>query len=124
MCPVCSSSRLLAKKWLIMIIEEISLGKFDGFNSFLKKASPITPRSLSIHLKKMEQAGLIVKNSDNGRSVYELTTQGRHMQKIIAEIKKYNVRWGNVPEECLTTPCSRCTIFKQQRSRIHDDGVS
>jgi DNA-binding HxlR family transcriptional regulator len=112
-CFVKGSAHLLGKKWTVEIVEEMALGKFDGFNSFLRKTKGLTPRTLSQELKALESAGVVRKTStvsNNQTSTrYALTKKGRELHGAITEIKKWNVKWNKTPAVCLSIPCSECS---------------
>lgn len=107
-CPVVESSRIIGKKWSVAILAEISSGKFEGFNRFLCSAAGITPRMLSMRLQELERAGLIKRRANGKKKIYSITQKGSEIQAIITDIKKWNVRWGNVPAYCLSTACTEC----------------
>lgn len=110
-CAVIDSSHLIGKKYSVVIIEEIALNSFQGFNAFLRKAE-ITPRTLSLHLRDLEKSGIVTKNNNGGKSEYNLTDKGKDLHRVILSIKKWNIKWGNVPNKCLTTPCTECNLYK------------
>jgi len=114
-CPVIESSRIISKKWSIPVMEEIALGNFDGFNRFLDKTEGITPRILSMCLQELVNAGLIKKRTYDKRNKtgYNLTQKGLEMHTIIAGIKKWNIRWGNVSASCLNTACTECRKYAE-----------
>ena len=107
-CAVAESGHLLGRKWAIAILEEIALGKFEGFNQFLRKAKMLTPRSLSVDLRKLENQGVIAKKTVGGRSAYTLTMKGEDLHKVVLDLKRLNVKWGAVPEKCMTSSCTEC----------------
>jgi len=110
-CRVVESSHIIGKKWSIPVIEEIAFGKFDGFNKFLVRTKDITPRTLSLQLKELEHLGVIAKqNSPDSQNTatYALTKKGLELHRIIIEIKKWNVRWDAVSEQCLKNTCAEC----------------
>ena len=111
-CPVIESSHIIGKKWSIPIIEEVAISGFRGFNNFLAKAN-ITPRILSMQLKELENAGIIKRkcNHSSANAKYSLTEKGREMHNIITEIKKWNMKWKNVPDYCLEKPCTECSLY-------------
>ncbi len=116
-CNVIETSHIIGKKWSVPIIEEIALGSFDGFNIIMNKMNDITPRTLSLHLQELENAGIIRKKLiqiDNKQNTqYNLTKKGKELHGIITEIKQWNIRWNKIPELCLTTPCTECPNFSQ-----------
>ncbi len=111
-CPVIQSSHIIGRKWSIPLIEEIALNDFNGFNNFLEK-SKITPRILSMQLKELENTGVIKKKNSNAKTKYVLTEKGHELHNIITEIKRWNLRWGDVPESCLSTPCTECSMYHE-----------
>lgn len=108
MCRVVESSHVIGKKWAIPVIEEIAFGRFEGFNRFLSKTRGITPRTLSLQLKELENSGVIAKINGQNAATYRLTKKGLELHGIITEIKKWNVRWNAVPERCLKNTCTEC----------------
>lgn len=114
-CNVLEASHIIGKKWAIPIVEEIALRQFLGFNRFLSKSKNITPRILSSHLKELHQAGLIEKRLRENDSLteYTLTEKGLEFHRVVTEMKKWNVRWNNVPELCLRTPCTECAMYRK-----------
>ncbi len=115
-CPVIESSHIIGKKWSIPIIEDIALGKFNGFNNFLSRLY-VTPRILSMQLRELERSGIIKKRKYNDSSThttnYTLTEKGQELHNIINEIKRWNARWGAVPDSCLSTPCAECSLYNE-----------
>ncbi len=108
-CTTTGLAHFLGKKWSLVLLEEIRLGKFLGFNQVIKKAG-MTPRILSSQLKEMEELGLINK-LPSGKTSYQLTTKGLEFIKIIGEIKKFNIKWGNGEDGCLERSCLDCDKF-------------
>lgn len=111
-CEVIKTTHMIGRKWFIPVLEEIALGKFDGFNDFLTRAKTITPRILSRQLKELEQEGFIKKKAykkeHNEITKYKLTEKGRELHKIIVDVKKFNVRCGNIPSWCMGMSCTEC----------------
>lgn len=114
-CPVIQINNIIGKKWVTPIIEEIALGKFYGFNKFLKKAD-VTPRILSRQMKELEEAGIVEKryHVQNNRKIteYILTKKGAEFHKVIVKAKKWNIKWNNIQKLCLHTPCTECVQYK------------
>ncbi len=114
-CNVVETSHMIGKKWAVPIIEEIALGRFDGFNIVMNKMNDITPRTLSLHLQELEKNRIIKKKSveidhkENTR--YILTKKGKELHDIITEIKQWSIKWSKVPDNCLTIACTDCSNF-------------
>ena len=97
-------------KWSLPIFQEILLGKFTGFNDFLKK-SGTTPRILSKQLKQMEEEGIIQK-VEGKKTLYIVTKKGEELKALIDKVKTFNIKWGNVQDSCLANSCLNCSKFK------------
>ncbi len=109
-CSALDLAHFLGGKWTIVILEEIALGRFDGFNNFLKK-SGVTPKILSGELKGMEDMGLIKKSSPI-KSKYAMTEKGSEFRGIITHIKKFNEKWSGGEKNCTEKSCISCGRFK------------
>ncbi|HLD41719.1 MAG TPA: helix-turn-helix domain-containing protein [archaeon] len=105
-CSVLDLAHFLGKRWPIILLEEIALGKFVGFNDTLKRAD-ITPKTLSNQLKEMENIGIVKKNGSE-ETLYTLTEKGIEFRKIVQEIKKFNIKWGDIKEDCSDKSCLEC----------------
>jgi len=109
-CPTISLSHFMGKKWTVVLLEEIALGKFNGFNKFLKKSS-LTPKILSGELKEMENFGLIEKQQSKA-TVYRLTQKGKEVRSIVSQMKLFNKKWNKIDVDCVNTSCLECQNFK------------
>lgn len=110
-CPVLNSTHMIGKKWSLPILEEIAFGNFHSFNGFIKKSGSITPRVLSNQLKELENAGL-VKKKNGIMATYILTDKGIELHKLIAKMKKWDMKWNNAHVSCAQTPCTSCPNFR------------
>ncbi len=97
-------------KWFLPVFQEIYLGKFTGFNDFLKK-SGTTPRILSKQLKEMESEG-IIKRGEGKKTLYSITKKGEELKQLIDTTKKFNIKWGHVSDSCIAASCVGCEKFK------------
>ena len=115
-CQVIETTHILGKKWSIPVIEAIALNKFSGFNNFIAKTG-VTPRVLSAYLKELETAGLIRKrllsHKNEMAAAYDLTKKGLEFHAVIKKAKRWNIKWNQVPEFCLNTPCSECKKYSE-----------
>ncbi len=107
MCQTLDYAYFLGKKWTVVLLEEIALGKFDGFNNILKK-SGLSPKILSIYLKEMVSIGLIEK-AKSRKTIYCITEKGKDFRNIVYQIKSFNKKWGSV--SCENKSCLECKQF-------------
>ena len=90
-CPYVTAQQLLAGKWAILILHELS----EGTKRFgeLQKSIDITQATLSSQLKKLEEEGLITRTVFAEvplRVEYSLTEIGRQFDPVLDMIEK----WG------------------------------
>src|SRR3989338_6622884 len=97
-------------KWFLPVFQEICLGKFTGFNDFLKK-SGTTPRILSKQLKDMEIDGFI-ERGEGKKTIYTVTKKGKELKQVIDTVKAANIKWENVQNNCTNSSCVNCPKFK------------
>jgi len=94
-CPVCRTAEIVCTKWTILIVRELA----GGASRFceLERALPgISPRTLSLRLRELEQEGIVERcdgAAGSTRRSYALTKKGRDLLPIIADMKAYGERW-------------------------------
>lgn len=91
-CPFVTAQRLLSGKWAILILQKLSDGPMR-FNQ-LQREIDITQATLSTHLKRMEEDGLVERTvypEVPPRVEYALTDIGRSFAPVLDEIET----WGN-----------------------------
>ena len=79
-CPIENTLKLIKRKWTIVLIRDMFLGK-KHFYEFKEKNSELSNTVLSDTLKSMEQDGLIEKTFFNQKSIY---------------INMYRSNWDNI----------------------------
>ncbi|HLC68038.1 MAG TPA: helix-turn-helix domain-containing protein [archaeon] len=94
MSSIDKSAHILGKKWSIKIIEGMANGKFEGFNTFLRKEG-LTAHILAGELKELEDEGLVEKRIEGGITEYILTKKGAELYNIVVELKKWNDKWNS-----------------------------
>ena len=94
-CPVAKATELIGEKWMILILRELLLGS-HRYNEFQRAMSRISPSLLSKRLKQLENAGIIVRKSHQGRKGYEyfLTPAGRELAPIVEHLAIWGMRWA------------------------------
>ncbi len=106
-CSTLGLIHTIGKRWLVVLLEEIALGKFDGFNSVLKR-SHLTPRILSNQLKEMESLGIVEKNK---AGKYSVTKRGSELMEIVNQLKTFNKKWDPKTIYCVNKSCLECSNF-------------
>ncbi len=115
-CPVFHSADLIGKKWTVVLMQEIRLNGDKGFNAISRRMGKISPKLLSQRLKDLEDAGVIKKETSDGkaplRTSYRLTKKGEELNRIIADLKKWNVKYHNRSDlDCFKKDCVKCALY-------------
>ena len=97
-CPIHKTALLIGDRWTLFIIREfIYNGEQQGFNQLLRALKPISSRTLSLKLKKMEANRLIERAIIQERPIqvqYTITKKGKALKKALDSMghwyKKYH----------------------------------
>ena len=92
-CPFATSQKLLAGKWSLLIMHELSEGPVR-FRELERRLYPITQATLTRALRQMEDDGLVhreVYGTIPPKVEYSLTEVGAGFKTVLASLEK----WGN-----------------------------
>jgi DNA-binding HxlR family transcriptional regulator len=100
MCPTSSSSDdcgiaraldIIGAKWTILIVRDLLSGP-KRFGELERSLDGISPRTLAIRLKELEQDNILRRDCSAGEfhPIYELTDKGRSLQEILDRMRS----WG------------------------------
>ena len=93
-CPYVTAQQLLAGKWAILILQQLSEGP-QRFNQ-LQKHIDITQATLANHLKTLEAEGLIHREVFPEvplRVEYSLTEIGKQFRPVLDSIEKWGYQY-------------------------------
>lgn len=117
-CNVFQAANMVGRKWMMVVLQEISLNGNKGFNFILKRMGKISPKILSSRLKELETNGLVKKSIVNNKPLktrYELTQKGKDFHNIIRNIKQWNAKYSSNYSsnivECDRRECVRCELY-------------
>ena len=91
-CPIACTLDILGDRWSMLVIRDLFLGK-RRFNEFLASPEGITPNVLTERLRRLENAGLIVRRRYSlrpPRDEYLLTAKGAALREVVLAV----VDWG------------------------------
>src|ERR1051326_7638485 len=77
-CPVCATADLICGKWTILVIRDLAGGR-SRFCELERSLTGISPRTLSLRLRALEEEGIVVRKTFPEvppRVEYKLTTKG------------------------------------------------
>jgi DNA-binding HxlR family transcriptional regulator len=91
-CPLAYALDLVGERWTLLIVRELLAGP-RRFKDLLAGLPGVSTNLLAERLKILEQQGLLRRRTlppPAGSSVYELTAQGRALERVVLELG----RWG------------------------------
>ena len=89
-CPLESSLELINKKWIILIVRDLFFGK-TRFSQFKECNPEMSNAALSRCLAQMEEDNLIKKTVDDNSTSYELTENGKKLNRIVYELVMFTL---------------------------------
>ena len=94
-CPVAKATELLGERWMLLILRELFLGS-HRYSELQRGLSRISPSLLARRLKQLEQAGVIVRKTRQGRKGhdYYLTPAGKELEPLIETLAVWGMRWA------------------------------
>lgn len=84
-CPIAKTAKLMSDTWTMLIIRDLLKGEMR-FSELENSLSGISSRTLTLKLKKLEQAGIVGKSQLH----YKLTSSGKKLNKVIVAMES----WG------------------------------
>lgn len=95
-CPIHVSSRVLGRKWAMLVLRDIGFRRIDRFTRLLESIPGLTPRVLSMRLKELESDEYIKKvNSKTSFAAtrWELTEKGIDSLQILIMVIAFGSKW-------------------------------
>ncbi len=98
-CPIHKSIMLIGDKWTLFILREFIYGaEKQSFNSLLRSLKPISSRTLSLKLKKMQKIGLVTKKvirKERPMKVeYQITQMGKSLKNALQSIANWHKKYA------------------------------
>ena len=91
-CPIACTLDIIGDRWSMLLIRDLFLGKCR-FKEFIDSAEGITPNILTDRLRRLENAGLIIRrrySEHPPRDEYLLTAVGTDLRPVVLAL----VDWG------------------------------
>src|SRR4029453_3008192 len=102
-CPVCRTSEIISGKWTLLVIRDLAEGR-ARFCELERSLEGISPRTLSLRLRALEEAGIVERVTVPGappRVEYALTDKGRALVPIVESMRVYGREWLNEDGACV-----------------------
>lgn len=94
-CPVCRTADIVCGKWTLLVIRDLAEGR-SRFCELERSLAGISPRTLSLRLRALEEAGIVERNTYPEvppRVEYALTEKGRALVPLIESMRAYGQQW-------------------------------
>ena len=116
MCPVFAASRILGKRWTILIVQvllrpEASIGL--RFNEIHKELSWVSPKILTQRLRELQEAEILTRTVDASNIPpavwYTLTEKGKDLEVTLEAMQSWGQKHGGqVVEACERRGFANC----------------
>lgn len=93
-CPVEETAKILNRKWVFLILRDLSEGK-QRFSD-LQRSLGVSPRVLSTRLDELEEEGVLIRKcfaEVPPRVEYTLTDKGHRLIPVIDEMRRFGKQY-------------------------------
>lgn len=93
-CPIVKALQAIGTKWTFLIVRELLLDGTLRFGDLLKALEGISPKTLSLRLRELEEQGLVARTvypEVPPRVEYALTGKGRRLEALFIELKRFGL---------------------------------
>ncbi|WP_337982286.1 winged helix-turn-helix transcriptional regulator [Lysinibacillus sp. C5.1] len=93
-CPIAKTLDVIGTKWTFLIIRDLLIEGTMRFSDLLKSMDGISPKTLSLRLKTLENHGILIKKvfpEVPPRVEYTLTDKGKQLEGVFIELKRFGL---------------------------------
>ena len=93
-CPIAKTLDVIGTKWTFLIIRDLLIEGTMRFSDLLKSMNGISPKTLSLRLKELEDHGILKRKvfpEVPPRVEYTLTEKGKQLESIFIELKRFGL---------------------------------
>lgn len=93
-CPIEKSLSIISAKWSFLIIRDLLIDETLRFGDLLKGLEGISPKTLSLRLKELEENDIITRTvypEIPPRVEYSLTKKGKQLEGILIELMRFGL---------------------------------
>lgn len=94
-CPIAKALDVISTKWTFLILRDLLIDGTLRFSDLLKALHGISPKTLSLRLKELEDHGILIRRvypEVPPRVEYTLTDKGKQLEGIFMELKRFGLR--------------------------------
>ncbi|GAA4872909.1 helix-turn-helix domain-containing protein [Paenibacillus vulneris] len=93
-CPIAKVIDMIGTKWTFLILRDLLIEGTMRFSDLLKCLDGISPKTLSLRLKELEEYGILTRTvypEVPPRVEYTLTEKGKQLENIFIELKRFGL---------------------------------
>ncbi|MBE1446932.1 MULTISPECIES: winged helix-turn-helix transcriptional regulator [unclassified Paenibacillus] len=93
-CPIAKVIDMIGTKWTFLILRDLLIEGTMRFSDLLKCLDGISPKTLSLRLKELEEYGILTRTvypEVPPRVEYTLTEKGKQLESIFIELKRFGL---------------------------------
>lgn len=93
-CPIAKTLDIIGTKWTFLIVRDLLIDGTMRFRDLQKSMSGISPKTLSLRLRELEEQGIITRRvypEVPPRVEYSLTEKGKCLENIFIELKRFGL---------------------------------
>ena len=97
-CPVAHALEMVGDRWSLLIIRDL-LQQPQRFTDILRCSANITPKWLTLRLRKLEEVGIVEREEQPGRREvwYRLTPAGYELRPVVDSLWTWGLRYAMRP---------------------------
>jgi DNA-binding HxlR family transcriptional regulator len=92
--PIQSSLGVLGRKWALLVLMNIALGKARRFNEMLRSTPGMSKRILAMRLRELEANGFVTRAETTRKYTrWQITPKGADVLPVLLTLIHYGARW-------------------------------
>ena len=92
--PIQASLGVLGRKWALLTLMNIALGRARRFNEMLRKTPGMSKRILAMRLNELERGGFIARAQQRrGYTRWQLTSKGTDVLPVLLTLIHFASKW-------------------------------
>ena len=98
-CPLARAAELLGERWTLLVVRDLLMGP-QRFTDLRGRLPGVSPSVLSERLARLEERGVVCRRTlppPAPAIVYELTEAGRALDKAVAALASFGMRFLGSP---------------------------
>jgi DNA-binding HxlR family transcriptional regulator len=92
--PIQSSLGVLGRKWALLVLMHIALGRARRFNEMLRLSPGMSKRILAMRLRELETGGFLTRAEQRrGYTSWQVTAKGADVLPVLLTLIHFGSKW-------------------------------